>query len=547
MSYMALYRKFRPMSFEDVKGQNHIVRALKNQIKSGRIGHAYLFSGTRGTGKTTIAKIFAKAVNCEKPIDGSPCNECRICRGINEQTSLNVIEIDAASNNSVENIRRIVEEVQYSPTEGKYKVYIIDEVHMLSTGAFNALLKTLEEPPSYVIFILATTESHKLPVTILSRCQRYDFKRIQVDTIVERLKELTAAEHIDAEEDALYYIAKNADGAMRDALSLLDQCNAFYMGQILTYERVLDVLGAVDNDIFIKLFDFLIHDKVTKAVEMVDELIMEGKDISQFIINFTWFIRNVMLLKTTSADAGLVDMTKEMTDEIRKMSVDISLDGILRYIRVLSEASNQLRYSVQKRIVAEMTFIKLCRPQMEDDNQSVISRIENIENKLENGFVAALQENGKGVSKDMAEVTDINYANQPMTKQPMTKQSMTKQEAEEVIKALPEDIRELAQRWDEVIRKIEEPIRGFVRRAKVRPGEGSAIILGYDSEMDYGFMNREMDITALKNAILSVINKDVDVKCEYEKGHDGAKRGEASNNNMPDISKLVNFEVEYED
>lgn len=547
MSYMALYRKFRPMSFEDVKGQNHIVRALKNQIKSGRIGHAYLFSGTRGTGKTTIAKIFAKAVNCEKPIDGSPCNECRICRGINEQTSLNVIEIDAASNNSVENIRRIVEEVQYSPTEGKYKVYIIDEVHMLSTGAFNALLKTLEEPPSYVIFILATTESHKLPVTILSRCQRYDFKRIQVDTIVERLKELTAAEHIDAEEDALYYIAKNADGAMRDALSLLDQCNAFYMGQILTYERVLDVLGAVDNDIFIKLFDFLIHDKVTKAVEMVDELIMEGKDISQFIINFTWFIRNVMLLKTTSADAGLVDMTKEMTDEIRKMSVDISLDGILRYIRVLSEASNQLRYSVQKRIVAEMTFIKLCRPQMEDDNQSVISRIENIENKLENGFVAALQENGKGVSKDMAEVADINYANQPMTKQPMTKQSMTKQEAEEVIKALPEDIRELAQRWDEVIRKIEEPIRGFVRRAKVRPGEGSAIILGYDSEMDYGFMNREMDITALKNAILSVINKDVDVKCEYEKGHDGAKRGEASNNNMPDISKLVNFEVEYED
>ena len=224
MSYTALYRKFRPERFEDVKGQDHIVTTLRNQIEADRIGHAYLFCGTRGTGKTTIAKIFAKAVNCEHPVDGSPCGECRSCRAIAAAASMNVIEIDAASNNGVDNIREIVDEVSYSPAEGRFKVYIIDEVHMLSIGAFNALLKTLEEPPSYVIFILATTEVHKIPVTILSRCQRYDFKRITIDTITGRLRELMVQEQQQVEEKALRYVAKAADGSMRDALSLLDQC-----------------------------------------------------------------------------------------------------------------------------------------------------------------------------------------------------------------------------------------------------------------------------------------------------------------------------------
>ena len=230
MSYTALYRKFRPGEFDEVKGQDHIVTALRNQVRADRIGHAYLFCGTRGTGKTTVAKILAKAVNCEHPIDGSPCGECEMCRKITAQTSMNVIEIDAASNNGVDNIREIREEVTYRPTEGRYKVYIIDEVHMLSAGAFNALLKTLEEPPSYVIFILATTEAHKIPITILSRCQRYDFRRITIETIAARLRELADAEQIPVEERALTYLAKAADGSMRDALSLLDQCVAFHFG-----------------------------------------------------------------------------------------------------------------------------------------------------------------------------------------------------------------------------------------------------------------------------------------------------------------------------
>ena len=267
MSYTALYRKFRPQDFEDVKGQDHIVTALKNQVKANRLGHAYLFTGTRGTGKTTVAKILAKAVNCEHPVDGSPCNECETCKRIAEGSSMNVFEIDAASNNSVSNIRDIVEEVAYSPTEGKYKVYIIDEVHMLSASAFAALLKTLEEPPAYVIFILATTEVHMIPITILSRCQRYDFRRISIDTIAGRLQELMVKENISVEDKALRYVAKAADGSMRDALSLLDQCIAFYLGENLTYDKVLQVLGAVDNEIFSQLLpnadDSLLPHRIT--------------------------------------------------------------------------------------------------------------------------------------------------------------------------------------------------------------------------------------------------------------------------------------------
>ena len=281
MSYTALYRKFRPSEFEDVKGQDAIVTTLKNQIQTDRIGHAYLFCGTRGTGKTTVAKIFAKAVNCQHPVEGSPCGQCDMCRSIAAGTSMNVIEIDAASNNGVDNIREIREEVAYRPTEGRYKVYIIDEVHMLSIGAFNALLKTLEEPPEYVIFILATTEAHKIPVTILSRCQRYDFKRISIETISGRLRELIEKENLDVEDKAVRYIARMADGSMRDALSLLDQCTAFYIGQRLTYDNVLEVLGAVDADVFSRLLRELLERDVKKVIETVDELVMQGRELSQ--------------------------------------------------------------------------------------------------------------------------------------------------------------------------------------------------------------------------------------------------------------------------
>ena len=383
MSYTALYRKFRPVEFEDVKGQEHIITTLKNQIEANRIGHAYLFCGTRGTGKTTVAKIFAKAVNCEHPVNGSPCGECAMCRSIAAGTSMNVIEIDAASNNGVDNIREIREEVAYRPTEGKYKVYIIDEVHMLSIGAFNALLKTLEEPPEYVIFILATTEVHKIPITILSRCQHYDFKRISIETITDRMRDLMQEEQVEVEEKALRYVAKAADGSMRDALSLLDQCIAFYLGQKLTYDNVLEVLGAVDTDVFSRLLRSVIRRDVPKVLDIVDDLVMQGRELTQLATDFTWYLRNLLLVKTSDNIEDVLDVSTENMQQLQEEAGMVEADMLLRYIRIFSELSGQLKYAAQKRVLLEVALIKLCTPAMETSSDSILDRIRVLEEKLE--------------------------------------------------------------------------------------------------------------------------------------------------------------------
>ncbi len=382
MSYTALYRKFRPDNFDDVKGQDHIVTTLTNQIKANRIGHAYLFCGTRGTGKTTVAKILAKAVNCEHPVNGSPCNECAMCKAIQVGTAMNVIEIDAASNNGVDNIREIREEVAYRPTEGKYKVYIIDEVHMLSTGAFNALLKTLEEPPSYVIFILATTEAHKIPITILSRCQRYDFHRISIDTIAARLSELLKAEGVEAEEKAVRYVAKKGDGSMRDALSLLDQCISFYLGQVLIYDKVLDVLGAVDTEVFSKLLRKVLTGDVTGSIHVLEELITGGRELGQFVTDFTWYMRNLLLVKTSENPEEAIDVSSENLRLLKEESEMTDVETLMRYIRIFSDLSNQIRFASQKRVLVEIALIKLCRPAMETNLDSVLDRIRVLEKQI---------------------------------------------------------------------------------------------------------------------------------------------------------------------
>ena len=391
MGYTALYRKFRPDSFASVKGQDHIVKTLKNQIMADRIGHAYLFCGTRGTGKTTVAKILAKAVNCEHPVDGNPCGECETCKAIAAGTSMNVIEIDAASNNGVDNIREIREEVAYSPTTGKYKVYIIDEVHMLSIGAFNALLKTLEEPPSYVIFILATTEAHKIPITILSRCQRYDFKRISINTISSRLMELMEKENVEVEERAIRYIEKKADGSMRDALSLLDQCIAFYLGQKLTYDHVLDVLGAVDTEVFSRFLREILKNDVAQVMKHLEELVMQGRELGQFVSDFTWYLRNLLLLKSSEELEEVLDVSSDNLVLLKEEAGMVREDTLIRFIRVFSELSGQMKFSGSKRVLLEVALIKLCRPQMETDEVSLLERIRMLEKKLESGMIAVRQ------------------------------------------------------------------------------------------------------------------------------------------------------------
>jgi DNA polymerase-3 subunit gamma/tau len=382
MSYTALYRKWRPATFDDVRGQDHIVTTLKNQIRTGRIGHAYLFCGTRGTGKTSIAKIFAKAVNCENPVDGNPCGVCPTCQAIAAGASMNVVEIDAASNNGVDNIRQIRDEVEYSPASGKYRVYIIDEVHMLSTGAFNALLKTLEEPPGYVIFILATTEANKIPITVLSRCQRYDFHRIDGTTITARLREMADAEGIDVEDKALRYVAKKGDGSLRDAISLFDQCIAFHYGEQLTYDRVLDVLGAVDNEVYSQFLRLLQDKNAGACLRKIEELILQGRDLGQFVTDFIWYLRGVLLAQTGEASAEILDMSEEDRQRLVEDASLMSENTTLRFIRVLSETMNQMRYSTGKRVLLEIALIKLTRPAMEDNMDSLRQRVEELEERL---------------------------------------------------------------------------------------------------------------------------------------------------------------------
>lgn len=532
MSYMALYRKFRPTEFSDVKGQEHIVTTLKNQIKAERIGHAYLFCGTRGTGKTTIAKILAKAANCEHPIDGNPCNECEMCKAINNQNSMNVIEIDAASNNGVDNIREIVEEVQYSPTQGKYKVYIIDEVHMLSTGAFNALLKTLEEPPSYVIFILATTEAHKIPITILSRCQRYDFKRITIDTIAARLRELTDKEGIIAEEKAIRYVAKAADGSLRDGLSLLDQCIAFYLGQELTYDRVLEVLGAVDTEVFGRMFRYIADSQVVQAIELLEELIINGREIAQFVTDFTWYLRNLLLIKTSQDAPSIIDASTEQMEALRQDASICDAETLMRYIRVLSELSNQIKYASQKRVLVEVSLIKLCKPAMETNYDSILDRIRVLEKQLEEGVVAAAANGnmtGGGTGGSLGGSSGV----------------MQEEAGESPVvypTAVSEDLQEVARNWNSIMQGIPKAVSSMMGSAKPTVGEDNSLLLVFTDSLEKDFVDREHHLQDIESVIRFQIQKEVKVTTRYVSPE---KRQTDTTVDLRQIVKNIN--IEYED
>ena len=507
MSYTALYRKWRPTSFEEVRGQDHIVKTLKNQINSGRIGHAYLFCGTRGTGKTSIAKIFARAVNCEHPVDGSPCGECSMCRQIAEGASLNVVEIDAASNNGVENIRDIREQVQYPPTDGRYRVYIIDEVHMLSIGAFNALLKTLEEPPSYVIFILATTEVHKIPITILSRCQRYDFKRISIDTIAGRLAELTQAEQIDVDDRALRYVARAADGSMRDALSLLDQCVAFHFGEKLTYDNVLEVLGAVDNRVFSKLFQAVLASDTKACIREIEEMIIQGRDLSQLVNDFVWYMRNLLIAKTTDEPGDMLDMSEENLAVLKEEAAGVDTETLMRYIRIFSELSGQLRYASQKRILVEIAFIKLTTPSMEQNLDSILQRITLLEQKM--------QEMPDNLQK-LASLAPA--AGQAASSKTAVVETPPEPKTVSLPPAQYEDLMLMRKEWGRIasLSQLVGSIRLCLPKTSVEPaGEGCLCIVCTD-ENTFGIINREPELKNLQEVVQEKYKKTLQFKVRLE-------------------------------
>lgn len=446
MSYIALYRKYRPRNFSDVIGQDHIVRTLGNQIKSNRVSHAYLFCGTRGTGKTSVAKIFAQVVNCEKTTDeGESCRECGTCLEIQAERSMNIIEIDAASNNGVDNIREIREEVRYAPTQGIYKVYIIDEVHMLSTGAFNALLKTLEEPPSHVIFILATTDPQKIPVTILSRCQRFDFRRITTPDITKRLEYFMELEEIEVEKEATEYIAYSADGGMRDALSVLDQCISFYFGEKITLDKVLQLLGAVDKSVFFELTHAVVNRDSQKAMDICEDINSQGRDIPQFVLDGIVHFRNLLVAKNTTDPESILDYSTDYIGQLTEQSKEVDATTLMRYIRIFSELDVSMKGASKPRILLEVSLLKLCEPSMEVSNDAVLDRLTNLEKKA------------KQVPKQVVYVQGDEGAEG---------QAEQKVQALPKPKAVPEDVKKLAKSWESIKSRFNIMHKSFLADVK---------------------------------------------------------------------------------
>lgn len=542
MSYTALYRKWRPPIFDDVKGQDPIVSALRNQINTGRVGHAYLFCGTRGTGKTSVAKIFARAVNCENPVNGNPCNQCSSCNAVNQGNSVNVMEIDAASNNGVDNIREIRDEVRYAPTEGRYKVYIIDEVHMLSTGAFNALLKTLEEPPAHVIFILATTEVHKIPITVLSRCQRYDFRRISADVITERLTELTTGEAVEIEDRALRYISRKADGSMRDSISLLDQCIAFHYGEVLTYDKVLNVLGAASYDLFGSLLEAALGGRTADCIGLIDEIVMQGRELGQLVSDFIWYLRNIMLLKASDLDADTLEVSEEELLELGKMSRRISEETLLRYIRVFSELSGRIRYASDKRVLLEMTFIKLIRPETEYNLDSVLNRLEILEKKLAEGYV--LTGESSGAISGMAADHHDNMVSSGSAEQMVDPASDQEAATIHVPADQMEQYEILQKNWGKMLSSLaSRSAKIALQRAEIEPDQNSnGFCIVFFEEKYYAIGARAPYLAAIKEAAKQTAG--IDCEFRFELRENGVRDRFVSEEQLQSVFQGIEIEEE---
>ena len=436
MAYLALYRKFRPKVFSDIIGQDHIVRIIKNQLASKNVSHAYLFCGTRGTGKTSTAKLFAKTLNCQNPTENGPCNICENCLAVEENRSLNVVEIDAASNNGVDNIREIKEEVRYAPTNGGVKVYIIDEVHMLSTGAFNALLKTLEEPPEHVAFILATTDPQRIPATILSRCQRLDFKRITIDEMAALLKSQMEAENVRITDDALRYVAGLSDGAMRDAQSLLDQCIAYYTDEEIDIDKIMKITGAVDKTIFFDFVDAFNAYDSGKCLQIIEQAVDSGKDISRFISDFIHHMRNLLVI-TSSTGMNVVDMSPAMYEKCKEQGARTNLRMLIDYINAFSSLSGQLRYAFNERIMLETLCIKLCNPEtLGNDAKALSARVEKLEKEP------------KTIVKEVVSASGEDKKKPEIIVRP---------------KSTPEDIKEVVDSWAKFKASMEEPAASYFK------------------------------------------------------------------------------------
>lgn len=489
MSYKALYREWRPHVFEDVIGQEHIVKTVRNQILQNRIPHAYLFCGTRGTGKTTTAKILSKAVNCLNPKDGDPCNECDMCKGISDGTIMDVIEIDAASNNRVENIRELIDDVKYPPHIAKYKVYIIDEVHMLSTSAFNALLKTLEEPPGYVMFILATTDPQKVPATILSRCQRFDFRRIKSPDITKRLRKISDETSTLVEDKTLELIARVSDGALRDAVSILDQCMSMSQGQI-EYSDVSGMLGLVANEFLFKLIDAMIEKDVEGAVKIIDDVILNGKDVMQFIKDLSVHFRNLLMVKVSKKPEGLVDLSDDSLILLKEQAKKLRSEEIMRGINIIVDAENNGKYTSQPRILLEMAVIKFCKREYDTSPEMILNRINLLEDKIKSGAIAVAVSNEVERKPVPAAAVRKTEKKEEVHEAPETEEVMDMVEGD----STPISLDEVKTSWQEVldlVKPVKRTVAAWLELGNPVNTEGNTIIILFEEQNSFGKKNLE--------------------------------------------------------
>ena len=509
--HKALYRVYRPKNFSDVIGQEHIVRTLKNQIENNNVGHAYLFCGTRGTGKTSTAKIFSRAVNCTNLHNDEPCNECENCREILEDKTMDVVEIDAASNNSVDDIRELRENVKYSPAKAKYKVYIIDEVHMLSQGAFNALLKTLEEPPSYVIFILATTEPHKIPATILSRCQRFDFKRVTVKDISLRMKYICEKEGIDADEKALNLIARNSQGALRDALSILDQCISFE-GNKISYNDVIELLGSVNIEQLFDLAESIIKEDTRKSLQILNDFIIWGKDVRNLVNDLIDHFRNLMVCKISNDLDEIISLPEETIDLLKQQAETIDTNNLIRVLNILSEAQDGMKVSSNPRVLMEVTMMKIAQPMFDDSKEALLKRIENLEQKIESGNIKV-----NHISTN--QTVDNSNKNEKVGNNTL---ETSHEEDVEYENLKSDDVKLIQKSWKNILQKMKED-RQQITRALLQDVDSFNIaddILYIIFTDNYSFAKNKLDspqtIQYVEKVIREVLNRNFNVKIVFK-------------------------------
>lgn len=505
MAYKALYREWRPKTFEDIIGQEHVTTTLKNQILTNRIAHAYLFCGTRGTGKTSTSKVFAKALNCLNPHDGEPCNECEMCVKINEGLAIDISEMDAASRNKVENMRDIIDEVQYPPQEAKYKIYILDEVHMLTTGAVNAFLKTLEEPPSNVIFILATTDPQKLPITILSRCQRFDFKRISNNHMVNRLRKIVKEKGVFADDKSLALICRVSDGAMRDALSILDQSISMGDGKV-DYDELVSMLGLVTNDHLLKITDAVIEKNIEKTMRVIEDIVFSGKDMSLFIKDLTSHFRNLLMVKVTNNPEEVLDMSEENIELIKGQGERLRIEEIMRDIRILQECEESSKVSKQARLYMELAAIKMCKIEYDTSKEVIISRINRIEEAIKSGKIA-VRAKAETKEPDMAKESKVAQ----VTRRPEKKEDVS------INTSFNEDskisIDEVKRAWKDILERFKAR-RAMVVYASLSTGKPVSCnngVIEIQYEDQYGFNKSRLekpDTSKLVNEVFSEVLKD---------------------------------------